>query len=185
MKQKMIGSTQQKILLLLLGGITLSLTRSPKRYWRVVKEINKEWKQINRQSLERAVNGLYRSKLLNQMTDKSGMTTLVLSENGKKRALIFNLENIKIKKPEKWDGVWRVVISDVPEKLKNLRDTLRERVLKMGFYPLQKSVFVHPFNCSEEIEFITEFYNGKKFVRFILAHHIDNELDLKKHFNLI
>jgi len=54
----------------------------------------------------------------------------------------------------------------------------------LGFYPLQKSVFVFPYECENELEFITEFYNIRRYVRYIIAEKIDNEFHLKKIFNI-
>ena len=63
-------------------------------------------------------------------------------------------------------------------------DSLRLHFKEIGLIELQKSVFVSPYPCSREIEFILEFYNAKKHVRFILAKKIDNQLHLMKKFNL-
>ncbi len=180
-----IGPIQKKILLMLLGGFVLGASRNPKQYWKVVGALKYEWKKIDRQSLERAINALYESKLISEKTNNDGSVTMILNSNGKRKALTYNLETIEIKKPEKWDGKWRVVVSDVPEKLRKMRSSLRFHLYKLGFYPLQKSVFVHPYECQKEIEFITEWYRGRKFVRFITAEKIDNELEIKKYFNLI
>jgi len=38
-----------------------------------------------------------------------------LSLSGKKRILRYDLDNMKIKKPLKWDGYWRIVVFDIPE----------------------------------------------------------------------
>jgi phenylacetic acid degradation operon negative regulatory protein len=40
-----------------------------------------------------------------------------------------------------WDGVWRLVIFDIPESHKRVRDTLRRRLKEWGFNPWQKSVW--------------------------------------------
>ena len=73
---------------------------------------------------------------------------------------------------------------DIPEKLKRLRETLRFHFKEIGLIELQKSVLVSPYPCDKEIEFILEFYNARKYVRFILAENIDNKLHLMKKFNL-
>ncbi len=185
MKQKKIGPIQRKILLLLIGGLVLGATRNPKNYWKVISGIKKEWQKINQQTLERAINGLYKSKLISEKNNPDGTTTLFLTDNGKRRTLTFNLDKLHINTPSKWDGYWRIVISDVPEKEKILRDSLRLHMKKLGFYPLQKSVFVHPYDCRDEIKFITEWYDGNKYIRFIIAKEIDNEIELKKYFKLI
>ena len=87
-------------------------------------------------------------------------------------------------KGENWDGKWRLVVFDVPEKLKKGRNALREKLKKIGFYELQKSVFVFPYKCKDEVDFIVEFFNLRKYVRFGVLESIDNELDLKKVFDL-
>ena len=180
-----VGNIKKKILLLLLAGLALGLTRSPRKHWWILKQIPKEWSKINRQALQRAINSLYISHLVQEKNNKDGTTTLVLSENGKQKALRFNIDKMKIKKPAKWDGKWRIVMFDIPEKVRKLRDALRLHFREIGLIELQKSVFVYPYSCSKEIEFILEFYNARKHVRFVLAENIDNELHLKKKFNLI
>ena len=179
-----IGNMKKKVLLLLLAGLALGLTRSPKKHWWILKQIQKEWEKINRQALERAINSLYVSHLIREKYNKDGTTTLILSENGKQRALRFNIDKMEIKKPSNWDKKWRVVMFDIPEKLRRLRDSLRLHFREIGLIELQKSVFVYPYPCSDEIEFILELYNARRYVRFILAEKIDNQLHLVKKFNL-
>ena len=122
--------------------------------------------------------------LIEERKEKDGNLTLVLTENGKEKALSYNIEEMKIAVPKHWDEKWRIVIFDIPETLKGKREILRFRLKGLGFYELQKSVFVYPFNCYNEIEYIVEFYQIRKFVRFIVADFIDNELHLKEHFGL-
>jgi len=179
-----MGNVKKKVLILLLAGLALGLTRSPKKHFWILKQIPKELEKENRQALRRAINSLYASHLVKEKNNKDGTTTFVLSENGKQKALRFNIDKLKIKKPLDWDKKWRVVMFDIPEKLRRLRDSLRLHFKEMGLIELQKSVFVYPYPCSKEIEFILEFYNARKHVRFILAERIDNQLHLRKKFNL-
>lgn len=88
---------------------------------------------------------------------------------------------MKIKRGE-WDGKWRLVVFDIPERIKKARDALRGKLRELGFYELQKSVWVFPYGCKNEIDFIIEFFNLKKYVRFCILESIDNELHLKKIF---
>lgn len=183
-KDSRVGMTQRKLILLLSAGLALGLTRSPKKQWWILKQIPKEWSKINRQTLERAINSLYTSHLVEERENRDGTTTLVLSENGKKRALRFNIDKIEIKKPPKWDKKWRVVMFDIPEKFKKLREALRFHFRSIGLIELQKSVLVSPYPCEKETEFILEFYNARKYVRFVVAEKIDNQLHLMKKFDL-
>lgn len=179
-----LGTAQQKILLLLLGGLALGLSGSPRRYFWILKTIRKEWHGIDRRALYRAIRGLYHSKLLEEKRNPNGSITLTLSEDGRKKALTYKLDEMKILRPKIWDKKWRLVVFDVPERHKELRDILRKRLRQLDFYELQKSVFIHPFPCNDEIEYIIEFYNVRPYVRQLLAEWVDNELHLKTNFGL-
>ena len=59
-----MGHVQKKILLLLLGGVVLGLSGSPRQYFKILGAIKKEWKDIDEQKLRRSVRSLYRTKLV-------------------------------------------------------------------------------------------------------------------------
>ncbi len=181
---KRLGAVQKKILLLLLGGFALACAKSPGKQWRIIRGIRENWKEINKGTAERAISALYESQLLEARSNEDGTTTLVLSENGRKRALTYRTRTMQIGTPKSWDKKWRVIIFDIPEDERDARDSLRGHLADLRFYKLQQSVAVHPFDCKNEIDFLIELYDIRKYVRFILAEHIDNELDIKRFFNL-
>jgi len=56
---------------------------------------------------------------------------------------------------ERWDGKWRLVFFDIKEKRKNKRDSLRKKLLELGFAMLQKSTYISPHKIEADIyEFI-------------------------------
>lgn len=179
-----LGQNQKKILLLLLGGLVLGLSANPKMSFGILKSIQKEWKEIDKEMLKKAIKSLYQSKLIKEKENADGTITLVLTDKGKERALTYNLDNIEIKKPNQWDKKWRVVLFDIPEKIKKAREAMRRHLKNLGFYEFQKSVFVHPYDCKDEIDYLIEFYDLRRFVRFIIADSLDNELHLKNYFKL-
>lgn len=178
------GETQKKILLLLMGGLALGLSGSPAKSFKILKEIGKEWEKIERQGLRRAIRSLYQSKLIKEKENSDGTITIVLTNKGEEKALTYNLDEMTIRKPKHWDSKWRIVLFDIPEKMRRIRDAFRHHLNQLGFYELQKSVFVHPFACQDEIDYLIEFYNARRFIRFIIAESLDNELHLKTHFKL-
>ena len=109
---------------------------------------------------------------------------MVLSDQGKKVALTYRLDDMRIKKPEHWDRKWRLVAFDVPEKRKKIRDSLRFRFRQIGLLEFQKSIFVSPYPCEKEIEFLIEFHDARSYVRTIMAEKIDNQLHFEKKFGL-
>ncbi len=183
-KLNRLGPNQQKVILLLVGGVGLSVARTPKQYFRVVSEISKEWKDINKLSLEKAISSLYHSKLIHEYENPDGSLTMVLTDKGKEKAITFNIDNMEIKKPKKWDKRWRVVLFDIPEKHKKAREALRETLKRLGFYEYQKSVLVQPYECQKEIDFVIEYFNIRPYVRMLTADTLDNEIHLKKIFDL-
>lgn len=181
---KGLGSTQKKILLLLSAGIALGLTGSPRRQFAVARELAHEWRAINRSNLKRSIASLYESKIVEEKRHADGTITLILTKKGKRQALRFNVEKMKVVTPKRWDGKWRIVIYDIPERLRRLRGELHAQLHMLGFHELQHSVFVHPFPCEKEIEFLVELYDARKYVRFIVADSIDNEFHLRTRYSL-
>ena len=125
-----------------------------------------------------------KQKKLVRIYHKDGTDIVEITELGKKKVLSYDLKNIKINRPKKWDGYWRIVVFDVPEKNKKARRALNFKLNDMEFFPLQKSVFVCPFECKDEIDFIAEFFGIKKYIRFVLAKNIENDEFLRSYYNL-
>ncbi|KKU04430.1 MAG: Repressor in ring oxydation complex/ phenylacetic acid degradation pathway related protein (PaaX) [Parcubacteria group bacterium GW2011_GWA2_45_30] len=179
------GTIQRKIMLLLLGGLALGLSGTPRRYFRILKLIGSDWRKINRESLWQSIRRLYQSKLVTAHEQKDGSVTLVLSEEGRQRALTYKLDEMRITAPKRWDGKWRIIIFDVPESKKKIRDALRFQFRRLGLKELQKSVFIHPYPCDDEIDFIIELYQARSYVRKIIAESVDTALHWRQKFNII
>lgn len=137
----------------------------------------------DRYAAKRALNSLARQKLV-KIIDKNNEQVMEITEAGQKRILKYKFEEMFIKRPPKWDGLWRVVMFDIPEKHKRGRDALSRKLKEMEFWPLQKSVFVFPFKCKDELDFICEVFGIRKFVYYFAAKSIDNEANLKLHYDL-
>jgi len=181
---KRLGPTSKKILLLLESGVLLALTHRPDAYFQIVRKTIKEWKNINERNLRETIKRLYQSKIVNCRENQDGSVILTLTEAGKNKVLKYKIDEMEIKKPIKWDGLWRAVIFDIPEKQKLGRKALASKLKDLGFYPLQKSVFIHPYECKDEIDFVAELFKLAPYVRFMRIKNTDIDLDLKNHFKL-
>src|SRR3989344_2285459 len=184
LKEPRFGPTTQKILLLLQAGIVLALTQRPDYAFRVIQGTAKEWQKINRRALHEAIRKLYQSKLVDYKENNDGTVALTLTDSGIKRSLRYNLDTIKIETPKYWDKLWRIAMFDIPEFQKAGRNALAEKLKELGFYPIQKSVFIYPYPCKNEIDFIVEIFQLTPFVRFIVARETDVDIHLKAHFGL-
>lgn len=109
---------------------------------------------------------------------------IFLTKDGRQKALKYKFDEIKIKKPEKWDGKWRMVTFDIPEKKKRAREALRNKLRDLKFKELQKSVFINPFECENEIDFITEVFDLRRYVKFLKVDSFTNQEQLELQFKL-
>ncbi len=108
------------------------------------------------------------------------------NENNSKviRYSIKTLLEYKIKK-KNFEGKWYMVFFDVPELQKNKRNQLRYFLEKLGFYRYQKSVYILPYNCEEEVRLIKKIVEGAKYMKYIIAERIEDETKVKTHFHLV
>lgn len=98
-----------------------------------------------------------------------------LTPKGIERAQNLFLQNIKIIHKGKWDQKWRVVIFDIPEKLHHSRDIFRDEIKRLSFIQVQKSVYVFPFECTQEISKISQILNITKYVTIMISEIIQGE----------
>lgn len=124
-------------------------------------------KRISQQSFRKAYTTLEHKKLL-KIRQKGGRYVVQLTEEGKRRQkelqLRDSLGSLKIRIPKIWDGKWWLIIFDIPESKKRAREALRRFLKHFGFYRLQDSVFIHPFDCEDELRLLVEFFEIKECV---------------------
>ncbi|MEK9182320.1 MAG: hypothetical protein AAB781_01875, partial [Patescibacteria group bacterium] len=65
------------------------------------------------------------------------------------------------------------------------REALRMKLKELGFLELQKSVFIFPYECEDEINFIVEVFLIRPFVRFVQAKSFTNEEQLRIKFDIV
>ncbi len=83
--------------------------------------------------------------------------------------------------PER-DGVWKLVIFDIPEKQKYVRVVLRAKLKSLHFKKWQNSIWISPYAMDSEIEEELKQLGKKFFVRLIKTKEINITGDLEKIF---
>lgn len=179
-----LGRTEEKILLLLLTGVGLSLSCSPKQHFRLIHEAAQEWKRISRTSLPRSVKLLQEKRLVKVVRRSDGVYVANLTTAGEERATLARLMDMTLPPLKHWDGRWRIVMFDIPETKTTMRNILRQCLRNWGFEELQKSVFVTPKNCRDAVELLIHENHVESHVCFIEAKHISQDSHLRKRFGL-
>lgn len=126
-----------------------------------------------------------RKRGLLNIEKKDHQVYISLTNEGRKKAGMFQINSLGIRRPNKWDGQWRFLLFDIAEKRRPYREALRGMLKQLHFYPFQKSVWVHAFDCRAEIELLRDFFGlSENELRFITAQDIGNENKLKHFFQL-
>lgn len=165
-------------------GIVVALSNRRASY-KISKILVKEIFGLNKkpQNISSYFSRLRKQKLID-FTESRGLLKIILTENGKKVLLRFNYEDMQIKTPRIWDRNFRVIVFDIPERKRSARDSLREKMKELGCIRFNDSVWVYPYPCQKEIDFIANYWGIGKYVHFILASDITNRDLLEKSFSL-
>ncbi|MGA2666934.1 MAG: hypothetical protein ABSE91_02495 [Patescibacteria group bacterium] len=89
-------------------------------------------------------------------TINSGEIYYKINDKGEKAIDRF-LKPLKVS--GQWDGRWRLVMLNVPESNRGLRDKLRRDLSRLGLGLLQASVWITPNDIQDDIEQLSEKYH--------------------------
>ena len=107
-----------------------------------------EWAYRN--GFLRQLQRLEKRQLLEQQTPVSGDRLHRLTEAGNTVKECLGGRDAAAQWKRRWDGRWRLVVFDVPEGRRGLRDKLRAQLRRRGFGYLQHSVWITPDPVSED-----------------------------------
>lgn len=169
---------------LLIAGVICIAGSSPYFIRNLLKNY-KKWKKYPKRKVYDTFYNFKRSGLI-EIKKEGHQIYISLTKEGKKKAGMLQIDSLKIKRPKKWDGKWRIIIFDIAQLKKIYREALRGKLKELGFRPLQKSVWVYPFDCQAEIEVLKDFFGlSEKEVRLIVAEDIGKDNELRQFFKLL
>jgi len=127
-------------------------------------------------------------KLIKNLKNKNiiylGGEKIKLTKQGKKLLKEIYLSEIEIIKTKKWDGIWRLVSYDIPEKYKKSRNLFRLILERNNFYKIQESLWVNPYECKEEIAVLANDISITPYIIVLSTDHLPNQKEMEKYFGL-
>ncbi len=173
-----LGSIEREILQELSGsdllyGFLLS-ARSSRRMYRLARE-----RAAYRQRRKRAI-----ARLIDERFILASHERLSISEAGKGAVGLAIEKTRTLLKEEIWDGKWRLVIFDIPEKYATLRNRVRTILKKAGFIQFQQSVWLFPHECAELASLIKKESDLAPYILYGVLESIEGDTQLKKAFKL-
>lgn len=166
-----------------IGGVVAIAATSPYLVSNALRVFAKR-KKYNKRSVQ---NVFYRLRKEGSIRiDRQGRQIYIsLTETGKRRAGRFQVDSLRIKKPKRWDKKWRIVIFDVADAQRVKREALRGFLKRLGFYKLQESVWIFPYDCADEVGLLRDFFGfTQEELRFMIAENIGEDEEIKRQFHL-
>ncbi len=137
-----------------------------------------------RNNIRIAVDRLRRLRCIDHQVGDD-RSTLRITSLGEKRLRQYSIENLELAPSHRWDGIWRIVMFDIPEDKKRARDAMSKKLKHLGFHQLQKSVFCHFTDCKGEVEFMEEYFEIQGLVTFVEARSLGrSEVTVRRFFKL-
>lgn len=115
---------------------------------------------------------------------KNDIEYLGITQKGKSLLFKYKLEGLKNVKPRKWDKKYRVVIFDISENVRGIRDKLRVMIKGFGFIQLQQSVWIYPYPCKDIIELLKNYLCINNEIIYMTVDSVENDKWLKDIFKL-
>ncbi|MCA1030416.1 phenylacetic acid degradation operon negative regulatory protein PaaX [Bacillus timonensis] len=72
-------------------------------------------------------------------------------------------------RPDEWDGQWRILIYNIPEDIRNVRDELRKELVWSGFGTLSNSFWISPNNLNKQVHALVDKYMVGEYVHFFVS----------------
>lgn len=139
--------------------------------------------KMEQMMINKAIKKLELSDYIKIKRDKQDKEKFKISLT-KKGALEYIKYKIEKEKKKPWDGKWRIIIFDILENRRRVRDLLRNRLRWYGFKELQRSAWVFPYDIKKEIEEVLEVCNVNIIgdIRFLTVEKMSNDEDLREFF---
>ncbi len=108
-----------------------------------------------------------------------------LTDRGRQKIEKVLLKEYVVPPPALWDGRWRILMFDIKERRRRVRNQLRKLLDGAGFVRLQDSVWVHPYPCDEFVVLVrAHLASGVGELRFLVADALESDRPLREHFRL-
>ena len=128
--------------------------------------------------------GKLRTRGLIMIEEGPGGKIIRLSKEGEHKLGTMLAKSPDTRKHKKWDRRWRMVIYDIPEVRKGTRIALQRTLLAFGFYQLQASVWIYPYECEELLILLKADFKIGKNVLYGVVEKVEGDEKIPEYFDL-
>ncbi len=128
--------------------------------------------------------GRLAAKGLITFEERNGKRYTRVTEAGEQILELESLREKSMQKPKRWDGRWRVVLFDIPERRRGVRNRLRLFMQEYGFVRLQDSAWIYPYDCEDLIALAKANFRIGINVLYMIVEQLEHDKYLREHFGL-
>ena len=139
-----------------------------------------KWKKYN---TSRSLRKLIENGFISWVK-KDGRSFITLTPKGKEELKKIEFNDYQFKKPKKWDGKWRVLIFDIKEERKMIRDKVRNTLVRVGFMRLQDSVWIYPYDCEDFVNLMKADFKVGWDLLYLIVDSLEGDKRLKSYFEI-
>lgn len=119
---------------------------------------------------------------------QKGSARFRLTKNGENHIRTYLNRRAALTPPERpkaWDKKWRIILFDIPAGQRSKRNAFRSLIRRLGAIMLQKSVWIYPFDCSEQVNLMKKVFSfSSEELRLVVADSIGEDVTFRKHFSI-
>ncbi|PIP68855.1 hypothetical protein CO033_00315 [Candidatus Nomurabacteria bacterium CG_4_9_14_0_2_um_filter_32_10] len=142
-----------------------------------VDSIKESKDQKTSYALSRSIKNLIESGCI-EVLKSDNKNYLKLTKKGKNKLNSIKLEGDGVLVSTAWDGLWRIIILDIPEERKNEREALRYLLKKANFTCIKNTVWISPLPYEHLFTNIKKDLNLGTELIIIVTDKIDEETKL-------
>jgi len=142
----------------------------------------KEWEKFNLWRLRQVIKRMQGSKLV-EVKEEKGIPIIKITHKGKQKLLRYKVDEMALDEST-WDGKWRLIIYDVAKAKRANSEMFRAMLNKLRFLKLQKSVYLTPFKCEEEVEYLKLLFDIGDEVQILKVGDLENEGAYRRYFGI-
>src|SRR3989344_1946044 len=151
----------------------------------VIKAIQEKNRHASTAKIRNSFYSLKRRGLLT-VESRNGKTVMSLTPEAQRLIQYRQLRSrFELKKKQRWNGKWFMVLFDIHNRHTPARNALRTLLRKFGFAYVQKSAWLYPYDCRLELDFLKTFFRlSDAELRVLECASVGDDTSFKKHFGL-
>lgn len=182
-KIRRLRAFQKALLIAAVGGVMVAIGAVPD-FNKILKHLLKRKNDARfRYQTNTTLRRLVAQGLIT-FEERDGRRYARATEAGERMLEMESLREKNKQKPKRWDGRWRVVLFDIPERRRKVRNLLRKFMVEYGFLRLQDSAWIYPYDCEDVIALAKANFRIGADALYMIVEQLERDKHLREHFGL-